>query len=84
MNGISTQNQVVKLYEALGGTNKNIINADGRGSINKVRGGLSKLLKNTYNYHEKATTKDSQYKQWNGPTNERVELDKIFLYKINI
>ena len=62
MNNKIKRDEAIQLYIDLGGNEQNIINAEGRGSINKVRGGISNLLKNSYNYHNKATTKDAKNK----------------------
>ena len=64
MNFNIKSNEAKKLYKDLGGNDPDIINASGKGSINKVRGGISNLLKDTYNYHDKAITKDAKTKEW--------------------
>ena len=64
MNFNIKSDEAKQLYIDLGGNEQNIINASGKGSINKVRGGISKLLKDTYNYHDKATTKDAKTNEW--------------------
>jgi len=48
--------EAVQLYKDLGGTDQNVISARGKGSINKIKQGISNLLKKTYNYNEKAKT----------------------------
>jgi hypothetical protein len=60
MNGNIKSNEAVELYKELGGTDEKIINAKGRGSINIIKGAISDLLKNTYNYTEKTITKDAK------------------------
>jgi hypothetical protein len=70
MNSKIKLSEAKQLYKDLGGNDPIIKNAGGPGSINKVRGGISNLLKTVYNYHNKATTKDAQYNQWNRPENK--------------
>ena len=64
MNATIKLDEAKQLYKDLRGNDQNIINAQGKGSINKVRGGISGLLKANYDYHEKDVTKDAKTKQW--------------------
>ena len=53
-----------QLYQVLGGNDSEIINAGGSGVVMKVRSAISKLLKNDYDYHEKAITKDAKKNEY--------------------
>ncbi len=64
MNGNIKSTEAVELYKALGGKDTEIINAKGKGSINKIKGGISSLLKNKHNYYEKAITRDAKTKEY--------------------
>ena len=62
MNSRIKINEARQLYINLGGNDDKILNAKGKGSINVVKSGISKIIKSKFNYQNKATTRDAKYK----------------------
>lgn len=64
MNNNMNLSEAKEYYQELGGEDNNIINASGKGSINKVIGAISKILKDV-GINDKRLTKDAKTKQIN-------------------